>query len=92
MERAYYVYIMTNKKNTVLYTGMTNDLVRRIWEHQEKLVEGFSNRYRLTKLAYYEVFEDPYNAIAREKQTKAGSRKEKDRSDSCDESKLERSL
>ena len=77
MKRQYYVYILTNKHNTVLYTGITNDLKRRIYEHKEKLVDGFTKKYNITKLVYYEVFEDPENAILREKQIKAGSRQKK---------------
>jgi len=73
----YYVYIMTNKHNTVLYTGITDELKRRIYEHKEKLVDGFTKKYNVTKLIYYEVFEDPENAISREKQIKAGSRRKK---------------
>jgi putative endonuclease len=73
----YYVYILTNKNNSVLYTGITNDLKRRVYEHREKLVEGFTERYNVAKLVYYEIFEDPENAILREKQIKAGSRKKK---------------
>ena len=76
-ERQYYVYIMTNKNNTVLYTGVTNDLARRAWEHREKQVKGFTSRYNITKLVYYEIFGDAYNAIAREKQIKGGSREKK---------------
>ena len=68
---------MTNKLNTVLYTGITNDLKRRVYEHKNKIVEGFTKRYNIDKLVYYEVFEDPYNAIAREKQIKSGSREKK---------------
>jgi putative endonuclease len=75
--QAFYVYIMTNARNTVLYTGITNDLVRRVWEHKEKLVPGFTERYRITKLVYFEMFEDPLAAITRENQLKAGSRKKK---------------
>ena len=77
MSSQYYVYIMTNKYNTVLYTGVTNDLKRRMYEHKEKLVAGFANKYNITKLVYYEVYDDPENAIAREKQIKAGSRQKK---------------
>ena len=73
----YYVYIMTNKYNNVLYTGITNDLKRRVYEHKEKLINGFTKKYNITKLVYYEVFEDPENAILREKQIKAGSRQKK---------------
>jgi putative endonuclease len=77
MDRQYYVYIMTNKHNKVLYTGITNDLKRRVYEHKEKLVNGFTKKYNITKLVYYEVLEDPENAILREKQIKAGSRQKK---------------
>jgi len=76
-ERHFYVYIMTNWKNTVLYTGVTNDLIRRVYEHKEKLVEGFTKRYNLTKLVYYEIAETAEAAILREKQLKAGSRQKK---------------
>jgi putative endonuclease len=75
--QAYFVYIMTNKHNNVLYTGITNDLKRRVYEHKEKLVSGFTKKYNITKLIYYEVFDDPENAILREKQIKAGSRQKK---------------
>ena len=61
---------MTNKGSTVLYTGVTNDLKRRVYEHKEKLADGFTSRYKITKLVYYEVFEDIENAIVREKQIK----------------------
>jgi len=77
MSKQYYVYIITNKGNTVLYTGITSDLKKRVYQHKEKLVNGFSKRYNITKLVYYEVFEDPENAIYREKQIKAGSRQRK---------------
>ena len=76
-ERQYFVYIMTNKNNTVLYTGMTNDLARRVWEHKEKQIKGFTSRYNITKLAYYEIFGTAVDAISREKQIKAGSRQKK---------------
>ena len=66
---------MTNKVNTVLYTGFTNDLVRRVYEHKEKIIEGFTKKYNINKLVYYEIFSDARNAIIREKQIKAGSRK-----------------
>ena len=68
---------MTNKNNTVLYTGVTNDLQRRVYEHKEKLIEGFTKKYNVVKLVYYEIFDDPENAITREKQIKAGSRQKK---------------
>lgn len=65
--KQYFVYILTNIKNTALYIGVTNNLVRRVYEHKNKLVEGFTQKYNLTKLVYYEIFEDPQNAIQREK-------------------------
>ena len=68
---------MTNKRNAVLYTGLTNDLRRRVYEHREKLVDGFTEKYNVTKLVYYEIFQDLENAIMREKQIKAGSRQKK---------------
>ena len=77
MGHQYYVYIMTNKNNRVLYTGITNDLKRRVYEHKEKFVYGFTEKYNVSKLVYYEIFEDPENAILREKQIKAGSRQKK---------------
>jgi putative endonuclease len=77
MDRQYYIYIMTNRRNTVLYIGVTNDLIRRVYEHREKLVDGFTRKYNVTKLVYYEVYEDMENAISREKQLKAGSRQKK---------------
>ena len=77
MSKQYYVYIMTNKKNAVLYTGVTNDLRKRVYEHTEKLANGFTNKYNITKLVYYEILQDVENAIMREKQIKAGSRQKK---------------
>jgi len=77
MGKQYYVYIMTNIGNTVLYTGIASDLKKRVYQHKEKLVDGFSKKYNIAKLVYYEVFEDPENAISREKQIKAGSRQRK---------------
>ncbi len=73
----YYVYIITNKRNTVLYTGVTNDLKKRVHQHKTKLIDGFTKKYNISKLVYYEVFSDIYNAITREKQIKGGSRKRK---------------
>ncbi len=77
MNKQAYVYIMTNKRNTVLYTGVTSNLIKRVYEHKEKLVPGFTKKYNIEKLVYYEVFDDITNAIMREKQIKAGSRKKK---------------
>lgn len=68
---------MTNNNNTVLYTGVTNDLNRRVFEHKNKLLEGFTKRYNIDKLIFYEVYDDINNAIAREKQIKSGSRVKK---------------
>jgi len=73
----YYIYIITNYNNTVLYTGVTNDLERRIQEHKNKIIPGFSNKYNLNKIVYYEQFSDIENAISREKQIKGGSRGKK---------------
>jgi len=77
MEKYYFVYILTNSRNTVLYTGVTNDLKRRVYEHRNKMVPGFTAKYKVGKLVYYEVYDDPQYAIAREKQIKSGSRKKK---------------
>ena len=77
MDKQYYVYVMTNKYNTVLYTGVTEDLQKRAFEHKNKLVPSFTSYYNIYKLMYYEVFEDPYYAITREKQIKGGSRQKK---------------
>jgi putative endonuclease len=73
----YYIYIMTNTNHTVFYIGMTNDLVRRVYEHKEKLRESFTKRYSLTKLVCYEVAQTAIAAITREKQLKGGSRQDK---------------
>ena len=72
-----YIYILTNKNNTVLYTGVTSDLKRRVYEHKQKFVKSFTSKYNIDKLVYYEAFDDIYNAITREKQIKAGSRQKK---------------
>ena len=76
-ELLYCVYILTNDRHTVLYTGITSDLKARVYQHREKLVPGFTARYNVYKLVYYEVYTDPYIAITREKQIKAGSRQKK---------------
>ncbi len=73
----YFVYILTNKTNKVLYTGVTNNLERRLYEHKNHLVDGFSSRYNTTKLVYYEISESVESAIAREKQIKAYRRDKK---------------
>lgn len=72
-----YVYIVTNYTNAVLYVGVTSDIVKRIWEHKQNTGSKFTTKYKVTKLVYYEVFEEIEEAIKREKQLKAGSRKKK---------------
>ena len=72
-----YVYIMTNKMNTVLYTGVTGDLNSRVIQHKDKLIAGFTKKYNINKLVYYEEFDYIDQAIAREKQIKGGSRQKK---------------
>jgi putative endonuclease len=76
MTKTYYVYIVTNNSKTI-YTGMTNDIRRRIYEHKSKLIKGFSTKYNLTKLVYYESTNDVKSAIIREKQIKGWIRKKK---------------
>jgi putative endonuclease len=77
IQHQYFVYIMTNKRNGTLYTGVTNNLTRRVYEHKHKLIEGFTKRYGLGRLVFYEVFEDVKLAIAKEKQIKGWLRKKK---------------
>jgi putative endonuclease len=77
MSKRHYIYIACNSNNTVLYAGVTNNLKKRIYEHKEKLVEGFTSKYNVSKLVYYEIFDSAENAILREKQIKSGSRKGK---------------
>ena len=72
----YYVYIMTNRSKT-LYTGVTNDLVRRVYEHKNKMVDGFTKKYNITKLVYFEETNDVQSAITREKQIKGWLRRKK---------------
>ena len=75
MKNNYYVYIITNRNNNVLYIGITNNLKRRIYEHREKLISGFSKKYNLKKFIYYESTSDVKSAILREKQLKNWHRK-----------------
>ncbi|MDD3773904.1 MAG: GIY-YIG nuclease family protein [Patescibacteria group bacterium] len=70
MNKNYYVYIITNRWNTIFYIGVTNNLIRRIYEHKNKLIKGFTKKYNIIKLVYYEQFSDPENAVKREKQLK----------------------
>jgi len=72
-----YVYLLTNKTNTVVYIGVTSNLQKRLYEHKQDLVKGFTSKYNVHKLVYYEVFDSITDAIIREKQIKGGSRKKK---------------
>ena len=77
MSKQFFVYIASNKLNTVLYTGVTSNLGKRMYEHKNKLLPGFTSKYNINKLLYYEVFPTPTEAIVAEKKIKAGSRKKK---------------
>ena len=77
MEKKGYIYIITNKNNTTLYIGVTSNLIKRIWEHKNKVVEGFSKKYNLYKLVYYEICDDIETAINREKFLKGKTREYK---------------
>ena len=70
MSRTYYVYILASKRNGTLYIGVTRDLTRRAWEHREGMIEGFTKKYGVKRLVYFEMFDDIHAAIAREKQLK----------------------
>ena len=73
----YYVYMLTNKNNNVLYTGITNNLHRRLYEHKNKFIDGFTKKYNVCKLVYYETTNDVNSAIEREKQIKGWTRAKK---------------
>ena len=73
-EKKSYIYILFNKRKGTLYTGVTSDLVKRVYEHKNKLADGFTKKYDVDKLGYYEIFSDIADAIKREKQIKGGSR------------------
>jgi len=77
MGKQYCVYILTNHHNSVLYTGVTSDLKKRVYQHRQKLVKGFTSRYKCFKLVFYEISDDILAALEREKQIKAGSRQKK---------------
>ncbi|MDH3871120.1 MAG: GIY-YIG nuclease family protein [Gammaproteobacteria bacterium] len=77
MNRQPALYLITNRPNGTLYTGVTSDLRKRIWQHRHKRIKGFSAKYNLTMFVYFELYEDMYQAITREKQIKAGSRQAK---------------
>ena len=70
----FYVYILASERNGTLYVGMTNDVVRRVSEHRQGVIEGFSKKYRVKDLVHFEVFDDAYNAIQREKHIKKWNR------------------
>jgi putative endonuclease len=76
-EKKGYVYILFNKRNGTLYTGVTSNLLKRLYEHKTQTVEGFTYRYGVNKLGYYEIHSSIISAIEREKQIKSGSRKKK---------------
>ena len=71
---SYYVYILTNKINTVLYIGVTNNLIKRVYQHKTKVVTGFTEKYNVSKLVYYEIYNDINTAVTREKQLKGWNR------------------
>ena len=74
MDRHFYVYILASRKHGTIYIGVTNDLIRRVYEHKQKLVPGFTKDYDVDKLVYYEIFDDPESAIVREKRLKRWKR------------------
>ena len=78
-QKTYFVYILTNWNNKVMYVGITNDLERRIYEHKEKLVKGFTEKYKVNKLVYYEQTSDVIAALSREKEIKKWRREKKNR-------------
>ena len=75
MEKDYYVYILASKRNGTLYTGITSDLIKRVWEHKNKVVPGFTEKYGVDKLVYFEQYQEAENAIKREKRLKFWKRK-----------------
>ena len=78
-DRQYYVYFMANRTNVALYIGVTNNIKKRVFEHKNKLVKGFTEKYDIVKLVYYEIYGDPENAILREKRLKGSSRARKNK-------------
>ena len=77
MNKTYYVYLITNWNNKVLYIGVTNNLERRLYEHKNKLIKGFTEKYNINKLVYFEQTDDIYSAITREKEIKQWRREKK---------------
>lgn len=78
MRKQYFVYMLTNFTNTVLYTGVTNNLIKRVYEYKKKLIDGFTKKYNINKLVYYEIYDDINEAIKREKQIKNLLRRKKE--------------
>lgn len=78
MSKDYYVYLLTNQRLNVLYTGITNNLVRRVYEHKNKQVSGFTKKYNVNRLVYYEIYSDVRDAVDKEKEIKGCSRTKKD--------------
>jgi putative endonuclease len=77
LSKGYYIYLLTNKRLNVLYTGVTNHLIRRVYEHKNKIVDGFTKKYNVDRLVHYETYSDISDAIAREKEIKGWSRAKK---------------
>ncbi|MBW1846089.1 MAG: GIY-YIG nuclease family protein [Deltaproteobacteria bacterium] len=75
MDKNFCVYILANKRNGTLYIGITSELIKRIWQHKEKFADGFTKKYNVNKLVYFEQFRDPESAIKREKRLKKYKRK-----------------
>jgi len=88
--KSFYVYMMTNQSRVVLYIGVTNSLMRRVWQHQSGEIEGFTKDYKVNRFVYYECFDDPRDAIAREKEIKGWRRQKKKCASRKEESKVER--
>ena len=80
MVRDFFVYLITNRSRVVLYVGVTNDLARRVWEHRNRAVRGFTSKYKVDRLVYYEQFPDALSAIMREKEIKVGKGRRRMRS------------
>ena len=76
-QNRYYVYLLTNRRKTVLYTGVTNDLARRVWQHKQHAIAGFTSKYNCDEFVHFEEFDEVSDAIAREKQIKGWTRAKK---------------
>jgi len=74
MDKDYYVYVLASQRNGTLYVGVTSNLIKRIWEHKNKVIQGFTQKYSVDKLVYFEQYRDPENAIKREKRLKRYNR------------------